>query len=157
MTGGYVKTKNEKKYFPSMKKFLTCTPRYHVVTAVIAPFLEALDLGFASVSSLQKRCYNLHLQKCSICCVAIKTVQQFSHDGLKRRIPIVNNNVINAFTIDNNSNNHFLIPYYDVTGQKLERLVIWVSFGRLTEFRKHRKTAWLVAKNLANFWPFHFR
>ena len=61
MTGGYVKTKNEKKYFPSMKKFLTCTPRYHVVTAVIAPFLEALDLGFASVSSLQKRCYNLHL------------------------------------------------------------------------------------------------
>ena len=47
------------------------------------------------------------LQKRTICFVAIKTVQQFSHDGLKRRIPIVNNNVTNAFTIDNNSNNHF--------------------------------------------------
>ena len=32
--------------------------------------------------------------------------------------------VINAFSIDNNSNNHFLIPYYDVTGQMLERRVI---------------------------------
>ena len=32
--------------------------------------------------------------------------------------------VINAFSIDNNSNNHFLIPYYDVTGQMLDRRVI---------------------------------
>ena len=35
--------------------------------------------------------------------------------------------------------------------------LIWVRFGRLTEFRKQRKKAWLVAKNFANLWPFHFR
>ena len=52
MTGGYVKTKNEKKYFPLMKYFLTCTPKYHVVNEVIESFLEILDLGFTPVSSL---------------------------------------------------------------------------------------------------------
>ena len=70
---------------------------------------------------------------------------------LKRRIPIDNNMSSMHFLLTTIPTIIFLIPYYDVNGQKLERRVIWVRFGRLTEFRRQRKTEWLVVKNLANF------
>ena len=70
-----------------------------------------------------------------------KTIQQFSHCVLKRRIPIVNNMSSMHSLLTKTPTIIFLIPYYDVSGQMCERHVISAHFGRLTEFRKHRKTA----------------
>ena len=51
----------------------------------------------------------------------VTTIQQLSHCVLKRRIPIVNNMSSMHFLLTAIPTIIFLIPYYDVTGQMLER------------------------------------